>query len=68
VAIAHKQQMGDRLAALATAMGIQATAELSASLMLIVDGAFAQRRLYQAHRVNLRAIAEQLIQSQDGRG
>jgi AcrR family transcriptional regulator len=66
VAIAHKKQMGDRLAALATAMGIQAATELSASLMLIVDGAFAQRRLYQAHTVNLRAIAEQLIQqSQD---
>jgi AcrR family transcriptional regulator len=68
VAIAHKKQMGDRLVALATAMGIQATAELSASLMLIVDGAFAQRRLYQAHTVNLQAIAKQLIQSQEGLG
>jgi AcrR family transcriptional regulator len=67
VAIAHKKQMGDRLAALATAMGIQAAAELSASLMLMVDGAFAQRRLYQAHTVNLQAIANQLIQFYDVR-
>jgi AcrR family transcriptional regulator len=63
VAIAHKRQMGDRLAALATAMGIQRAAELSTSLMLLVDGAFVQRRLYRAHSVNLQAIAKNLIQS-----
>jgi hypothetical protein len=35
--------------------------ELSAGLMLLIDGAFVQRRLYQAHRVNLEQAAAMYI-------
>jgi AcrR family transcriptional regulator len=65
VAIAHKQKMSDRLAELATAMGIKPAKEFSASLMLLMDGAFAQRRLYQAHQVNLKQAALVMIQAYD---
>jgi AcrR family transcriptional regulator len=66
VAIAHKMQMRDRLAALAKASGIANADELSAGLMLLVDGAFVQRRLYQTHQVNLCQAATMLIRAYDG--
>jgi AcrR family transcriptional regulator len=49
VAIAHKQQVCDRLAELASAAGIQKAEELSAALLMLVDGAVAERRLFQKH-------------------
>ena len=61
VAIAHKVKLRDRLAKIATAMGIAQGTELADGLMLLVDGAFAQRRLYQAHQVKLSTTAELLI-------
>jgi AcrR family transcriptional regulator len=57
VAIAHKIKMCDRLAALVTASGIKQADELSAGLMLLIDGAFVQRRLYQTHLTNLSQAA-----------
>ncbi|MGB8700505.1 MAG: TetR/AcrR family transcriptional regulator [Thermosynechococcaceae cyanobacterium] len=65
VAIAHKTQMRDRLAAIAKASSIAKAEELSAGLMLLVDGAFVQRRLYQTHRVNLCQAATMLIRAYD---
>jgi AcrR family transcriptional regulator len=61
VAIAHKTKMRDRLTALATASGIKRADELSAGLMLLIDGAFVQRRLYQAHQIDLCKAATMLI-------
>jgi AcrR family transcriptional regulator len=65
VAIAHKTKLRDRLADLARAMGIKSAEELSADLMLLVDGAFSQRRLYQVHQVQLQQAAVRLIQTYD---
>jgi AcrR family transcriptional regulator len=61
VAIAHKTKLHDRLMAIAQASGIQQAAELTAGLMLLIDGAFVQRRLYQSHRVNLQQVAVMYI-------
>jgi hypothetical protein len=61
VAIAHKTKLHDRLLAIVQASGIQPVAELTAGLMLLIDGAFVQRRLYQAHRVNLQQVATRYI-------
>jgi AcrR family transcriptional regulator len=63
VAIAHKTKMRDRLTELATASSIIQAKELGAGLMLLVDGAFAQRRLYQCHRVTLKQTAAMLIEA-----
>lgn len=63
VAIAHKIQLRDRLAELAQASGIKQAEELSVGLMLLVDGAFAQRRLYPSHQVKLQPTAARLIQA-----
>ncbi|WP_404790427.1 hypothetical protein [Altericista sp. CCNU0014] len=65
-AIAHKTQLRDRLAALTKASGIAQAEALSAGLMLLVDGAFVQRRLYQTHRVNLCQAATMLMRAYDG--
>ncbi|WP_404786933.1 TetR/AcrR family transcriptional regulator [Altericista sp. CCNU0014] len=66
VAIAHKTQLRDRLAALARSSGIAQAEALSAGLMLLVDGAFVQRRLYQTHRVKLCQAATVLMRAYDG--
>jgi hypothetical protein len=60
-AIAHKTELHDRLMTIVQASGIDRAEELSAGLMLLIDGAFVQRRLYQAHQVNLQQAAMQLI-------
>jgi AcrR family transcriptional regulator len=61
VAIAHKTKLHDRLTAIVQASGIQQAAELTAGLMLLIDGAFVQRRLYQSHRANLQQVATRYI-------
>jgi AcrR family transcriptional regulator len=63
VAIAHKTQLSDRLVEIARLGGIKQAQELSLGLMLLVDGAFAQRRLYPSHQVKLQPIAARLIQA-----
>jgi hypothetical protein len=50
-------KLHDRLMAIVQASGIDRAEELSAGLMLLIDGAFVQRRLYEAHRVNLQQSA-----------
>ena len=68
VAIAHKQQVCDRLAELARAAGIQKAEELSAALLMLVDGAVAERRLFQKHGngVMLRQAARIMIEAYAG--
>lgn len=66
VAIAHKTKLRDRLTELGQTSGIQQAQELSEGLMLLVDGAFAQRRLYQSQLVKLQPTAAKLIQAYVG--
>jgi AcrR family transcriptional regulator len=66
VAIAHKNKMRDRLRLIATASGIKQADELSAGLMLLLDGAFAQRRLYQTHQSDLCQAATMHIRAYEG--
>jgi hypothetical protein len=61
VAIAFKTKLHDRITAIVQASGIEQAEELSAGLMLLIDGAFVQRRLYQTHRVNLQQAAAMYI-------
>lgn len=49
VAIAHKQKMRDRMAEIAKMAGIEKAEELSAALLMLVDGAFSERRLFKQH-------------------
>ena len=49
VAITYKQKMRNRMAELAELAGIDSAEELSAALLLLVDGAFAERRLFKKH-------------------
>ncbi|AFY96479.1 TetR/AcrR family transcriptional regulator [Chamaesiphon minutus] len=63
VAIAHKTKMRDRLTELATASGINQAEELSAGLMLLVDGAFVQRRLDRSRQIDLHQVATRLIRA-----
>jgi AcrR family transcriptional regulator len=63
VAIAHNQKLRDRLTALADLAGIALAAELGATLSLLIDGAFAQRRLFKKHDngVRLAKVARMAI-------
>lgn len=65
VAIAHKQKMRDRVAELAEQAGIQKAKELSAALLMLVDGAFAERRLFKqgSHGVTLEGVCVMMIKS-----
>lgn len=63
IALAHKAKMRDRLAEIATASGINRANELSIGLMLLVDGAFVQRRLDRTHQVNLHQAAIMYIRA-----
>jgi hypothetical protein len=45
----------------AAAMKVKQAEELSKGLMLLVDGAFVQRRLYRLHQVNLQEAAAILM-------
>ncbi|MBD3884563.1 TetR/AcrR family transcriptional regulator [Phormidium tenue FACHB-886] len=65
VAIAHKQKMRDRLTELADLAGIEQAEELSAALLMLADGAFAERRLFQKHDngVRLEKAAAKMIQA-----
>ena len=49
VSIAHKQKLRDRLTELARLSEIDAAEELSATLLLLIDGAYVQRRLLGRH-------------------
>ena len=65
VAIAHKQKLRDRLTELARLVGIELVEELSAMLSLLIDGAYAQRRLLGMHgnRVTLKKAAKIAIEA-----
>lgn len=63
VAIAHKRAVCDRLSALSELAGASNAAELGKHLLLLIDGAFAQRRLFgpAGSGVQLKMIAATLI-------
>ncbi|XGV94817.1 MAG: TetR/AcrR family transcriptional regulator [Leptolyngbya sp. BL-A-14] len=63
VAIAHKHKMRERMTELAELAGIKQAQELSAALLMLVDGAFAERRLFKQHHngVSLAKAAATMI-------
>ncbi|MFM7427217.1 MAG: TetR/AcrR family transcriptional regulator [Elainella sp.] len=63
VALTYKQTLRDRITALAEQANLQPAPELSAALMMLIDGAFAQRRLFQTHPngITLVQAAQRLI-------
>ncbi|WNZ25813.1 TetR/AcrR family transcriptional regulator [Leptolyngbya sp. NK1-12] len=63
VAIAHKQQLRDRITELVTLAGIQPAEELSAALLLLGDGAFGELRLFRKpnNGISLEKAATQMI-------
>jgi AcrR family transcriptional regulator len=65
VAIAHKEKMRDRMAELAELAGIKQAKELSAALLMLADGAFAECRLFKAHNngVSLAKAAAMMIEA-----
>lgn len=66
VAIAHKKEMLQRLTELAEKAGIPNSEQLGKYLMLLVDGAFSQRRLFglNGFESNLKDAAAMLIKAQ----
>jgi AcrR family transcriptional regulator len=66
VAINHKKQMLQRLTQLAENAGIPNAEHLGKYLLLLVDGAFSQRRLFglSGFESNLKQVAEILINAQ----
>jgi AcrR family transcriptional regulator len=67
VAIAHKQKMRERITELAELAGIDSAEELSAALLLLVDGAFAERRLFKKYNngVTLKTVAAVMFKAYD---
>lgn len=63
VAIAHKEEMKNRLIVLAENTGVSNPQQLGKYLLLLVDGAFSQRRLFglSGFESNLKDAAEILI-------
>ncbi|WP_414622032.1 TetR/AcrR family transcriptional regulator [Calothrix sp. CCY 0018] len=66
VAIAHKKEMLHRLIIVAENAGIPNTEQLGKYLLLLIDGAFSQRRLFgfSGFESNLKDAAEMLIDAQ----
>ena len=66
VAVAHKNQMRDQLSELAEQAGAANPEELSAHLLMLIDGAFVERRLYgqRGLTIGLTKAATTLINSQ----
>ena len=66
VAVAHKNQMRDRLILLAEQAGAAQPTELGAHLLMLLDGAFVERRLYghSGLTIGLTRAATILIESQ----
>ena len=64
--VAHKNQMRDRLTELAKQAGAAKPKELGAHLLILLDGAFVERRLYgqSEFETDLKAAATVLINSQ----
>jgi AcrR family transcriptional regulator len=68
VAIAHKEKMRECMTKLAELAGIEQAKELSAALLMLVDGAFAQRRLFNKHNNGVRVAkaAAMLVEAYAG--
>jgi hypothetical protein len=63
VAIRHKEAVLERLVQLSEQAGIKNSHELAISLLLLIDGAFAQRRLFgTVTGVSLTKVASILIE------
>lgn len=65
VAIAHKQATQQRFAELAKQAGLENAEELGASLLMLLDGAFAQRRLFGRHDngITFKKAAERMLKA-----
>jgi len=65
IAIAYKERIRDRMAELAKLAEIEETEELSAALLMLLDGAFAERRLFNKHDngVKLAKVAAVMIEA-----
>ncbi len=65
VAVTHKLKMRSRMEELIELTGIKKAEELSAALLMLIDGAFAERRLFQQHNngVSLEKAAKVMIGS-----
>ena len=63
VALAHKNKLRERLVELAKLAGVAKPKELGAHLLMLLDGAFVERRLYyhSGDRIGLKAAATILI-------
>ena len=65
IAITHKLRMQSRIKELIKLMKIKEAEELSAALLMLIDGAFAERRLFNQHNngVSLEKAAKVMIRS-----
>lgn len=65
IATAHKQKMRSRMKELIESAGIEQAEELSAALLMLVDGAFAERRLFHQGKngISLEQAAKMMINS-----
>lgn len=63
VATIHKEKMRSRLEKLIKLVGIEKAEELSAVLLMLINGAFAERRLFgkKHNRVNLKQAAKMIL-------
>ncbi len=64
VAVAHKQQVRDRVTKLAKQVGVKHPDELGQQLLLLIDGAFVHRRLFGTGDTGLKTGAIALIEAQ----
>lgn len=65
VAIAHKQKMRPRIEELIKLVRIKKAEELSAALLMLIDGAFAERRLFgrNSNGISLKKAATMMLES-----
>ena len=66
IALAHKEKLRAQFADLAQAAGVKTANQLADQLLLILDGAFASKRVYrtaQSPALQLQATARMLIES-----
>ena len=62
----HKEKLRMRLTELAQAAGVKAASQFADQLMLLLDGAFASKRVYcsaQSPTVQLKATVQMLLQA-----
>ncbi len=66
ISLAHKEKLRMRLTELARAAGVKAASQFADQLMLLLDGAFASKRVYcsaQSPAAQLKATVQMLLQA-----